>query len=141
VYGFSELASKARGGTPSTGRIVRHIKDHEIELYGKLQSIKRERREREEGSSFVYFIEGVGTDKIKIGRTIDPARRLCDLQIGSPVGLKLLHAEPGGEEAERVLHAKFATTRANGEWFSATIELVEYIEERKRMTFDGTSQE
>ena len=66
----------------------------------------------------IYFVRAVGTDLVKIGHTDrDVGKRVRALQTGSAYGLELLAAFTGGPEAERALHAQFATFRAHGEWF------------------------
>lgn len=49
---------------------------------------------------------------LKIGISIDPARRCRDLHA------RLLHTEPGGLKRERELHRRFAHLRRDGEFFS-----------------------
>lgn len=44
--------------------------------------------------SRIYAIEGVGTGLIKLGRASNPERRKRELQVGSPVPLRLLCAAP-----------------------------------------------
>jgi hypothetical protein len=52
--------------------------------------------------SFVYFIAGAG--KVKIGRSSAVVSRLLDLQVGSPVRLRLLAVISGGPALEADLH-------------------------------------
>ncbi|MET8629598.1 GIY-YIG nuclease family protein [Kitasatospora sp. NPDC004669] len=54
---------------------------------------------------------------MKIGRSVDPAGRLANLQAGSPVELRLLATFPGGPRLEKHLHVCFARQRIHGEWF------------------------
>lgn len=82
----------------------------------------------------VYFVEAVGTSRIKIG----VARRLRDriqgLQTASPVPLRLLGFVDGDDEEERRLHRAFGAYRTIGEWFEAAAEIVEYIAKHGRRT-------
>lgn len=65
----------------------------------------------------VYFIR-VGDDgPVKIGFSIDVARRKAHLQVSHSVPLKLLRTIEGGRATERWLHAHFAPRRLQGEWF------------------------
>ncbi len=71
----------------------------------------------------VYAIEGAGTGLIKLGRAIDPAKRLRELQVGSPVQLRLLASAPETlRRTESALHRTFASSRSHGEWFRLTDE-------------------
>ena len=75
----------------------------------------------------VYFIEGDG--KIKIGVAQYVESRLRVLQAGSPVPLKILAVCPGGYERESELHKRFADTRLYGEWFEASEDLMDFIQD------------
>ena len=79
-------------------------------------------------TSYVYFIEAVGLDRIKIGKSQNPDNRLATLQTGSPVPLKLLGKTPGGLSLEGKLHSEFSNSQIDREWFHATRELRDYIE-------------
>ena len=76
---------------------------------------------------FVYFIEAVGTDKIKIGVSKEPEERLKQLSTGSVVPLKLLGKVPGDAKTEKELQSKFDHFRHDKEWFFASKELREYV--------------
>lgn len=65
----------------------------------------------------IYVIEGVGTNLVKIGTSIDVVARLTALQAGSPVELRIEHVERGGRQREKELHEEFAEYRGRGEWF------------------------
>lgn len=75
----------------------------------------------------VYFIEGEGTGRVKIGVSHDPTFRLASLQAGSPVALHLRGVLPGGVAVEQALHLRFAEQREHGEWFRLTGELVDVV--------------
>lgn len=78
----------------------------------------------------IYFIQAVGINLVKIGRTKKPiAERLAALQISSPVHLELLATMPGGKSVERSLHRQFAYARSHGEWFYPVRALLQYIDE------------
>jgi hypothetical protein len=80
-----------------------------------------------QGGTFIYFIEAVGQDRIKIGKADDPKARLRQLQTGSSVELRLLGATADQASREAEIHAAFAFERIHGEWFHATQRLREYI--------------
>jgi hypothetical protein len=79
------------------------------------------------GGTFIYFIEAVGQDRIKIGKADNPESRLRQLQTGSAVELRLLGAVADNASREAETHAVFSSERIQGEWFHATPRLREYI--------------
>lgn len=84
---------------------------------------------------FVYFVEAVGTDAIKIGCALQnpqgandikhATRRLIDLQAWCPFKLRLLATTR--KYTEEMLHEKFKPIRIRSEWFKATKELKQFI--------------
>lgn len=78
----------------------------------------------------VYFI--TDSNHIKIGYTKNDVRkRLKQLQTSNPNKLFLLGYIEGDKEIEKKLHKKFYSSiiRQNGEWFSPTQDLLDYINE------------
>ncbi|MFF9594058.1 GIY-YIG nuclease family protein [Streptomyces sp. NPDC014646] len=69
------------------------------------------------GSSFVYVIGPPGSNRVKIGTSNNPEKRLKELQTGNPDRLEVLWSTPGGRELESMLHRAFAAYRVEGEWF------------------------
>jgi hypothetical protein len=69
------------------------------------------------GDALYVIGEGAGCSAVKIGRAIDPAKRLGSLQTGNPHRLFLLHAEPGAGALERSVHGWLDDCRLEGEWF------------------------
>jgi len=55
---------------------------------------------------------------VKIGTTIEIAKRLGTLQTGNPKRLLVLAVGHGGEREERLLHTRLKRLRRDGEWFS-----------------------
>lgn len=78
-------------------------------------------------NGYVYFIEALGLNKIKIGFSDNPERRISQLTTGSPVPLKLITKIPGSIQLERELQARFEPIRFDKEWFYATKELMAFI--------------
>ena len=70
-----------------------------------------------ETTDWVYLIEAVGHNMVKIGHSKDPDSRLKSLSSASPFGLQLLAKIPGGKSREMELHKRFSQYRAKGEWF------------------------
>jgi len=75
----------------------------------------------------VYFIED-SSERIKIGVSNDPEKRLGELQTGSSSKLRLVGSIPGEKHLEFKLHSDFAHLRLAGEWFHATKGLRGFIE-------------
>lgn len=84
---------------------------------------------------FVYFAEARSYEEesfptlVKIGTTVDPARRLKEIELACARGPEWLSDKDnlvslgfmglllGDEELEQQLHKAFATHRVSGEWF------------------------
>lgn len=80
------------------------------------------------GQKQIYFLRPVGQrTPVKIGCSINPISRLAAIQIWSPTLLEIVAVTSGGHEFERDLHARFASDRLHGEWFSCGRELAELI--------------
>jgi hypothetical protein len=75
-------------------------------------------------SSGVYFIGEPNLDRIKIGRSKNVKQRLSQLKTVHPE-LKVYGVIENG--IERKLHRQFAFVRQDGEWFTKTQELKEFI--------------
>ncbi len=99
---------------PGVGRRIRpFISDYEEDI--KVQ-----------GPTVTYFIEAIGTSRIKIGKTNHVPRRLATLQTGSPFRLAIRATT---SIPERELHRRFRRDRVSGEWFTFTDEIAALIEE------------
>lgn len=80
-------------------------------------------------NGFVYFIYCKQTERIKIGFSFSPERRLRDLSRQSPVNdLKLLRVINGTPKDENRLHKKFNEYRHHGEWFEFAPKIMKFIE-------------
>ncbi len=77
----------------------------------------------------IYFIQAETVNHIKIGYVNgdDASDRLAELQVGSPVPLRLIGTMPGTMEDEKNLHRRFASSRLSGEWFRSTPELLQLV--------------
>lgn len=77
----------------------------------------------------VYFIEAVGTNRVKIGFTSgDAADRLRQLQTGCPVPLVVRAVIAGDQQTEASLHLRFAHLQQAGEWFDIGPDLARLID-------------
>lgn len=68
-------------------------------------------------TGFVYVIHAIGTNRVKVGFSKEPEKRLKELQTGSPYKLSLLTQWPGNETDERRAHARLRRYKIGGEWF------------------------
>jgi hypothetical protein len=77
---------------------------------------------------WIYFILCADAKRCKIGFTRhDVSKRLANLQTGSASELCLLVKHPGSMESERILHARFAADRVQGEWFNVSEDIRAYL--------------
>jgi hypothetical protein len=70
-------------------------------------------------AGYVYLINAIGTNRYKIGRTLDLKRRVSQLNYQSSYPLKIVLSFKSyyPAEDEKALHKKFASYRVHGEWF------------------------
>lgn len=68
---------------------------------------------------FVYLIQAGDSFRFKIGRSVDPERRIKEMQVGSAVKLKLLCQKKCRDVCaqENRWHELFGASRKHGEWF------------------------
>ena len=74
----------------------------------------------------VYFIRHQG--HIKIGKSVDPWKRLSSLQTAHYEPLEMLAIMPGSDDLEAGLHRAFGKYMKRGEWFQENGELLAFIE-------------
>lgn len=86
---------------------------------------KYEHYKRNQG--YVYLVHAKGTNRYKIGRSINPLKRLDQLQGQSPFPLIVEDCvwSPDSILLEKQLHDRFCDFRVHGEWFE--LEDKEYI--------------
>ena len=65
----------------------------------------------------VYFIREVGTEFVKIGKSVSPEERLKTLQIGTPHKLELMHIVNSIKYDETWFHRHFSKFHISGEWY------------------------
>lgn len=94
-----------------------------LDWFNSPRAKKRVRHYKAGGN--VYFIRF--GEMVKIGFAINVAKRLRNLQAGSPGQFELLGAVPGTPLDELTLHRKFEKLRSTGEWFKADPALLNYI--------------
>lgn len=99
-------------------------------------------------SGYIYVVGCEGSPLVKIGySTRNPEGRLKDMQVGSPLILKLLWCKrfPNYKEIEKYLHTVLIKAHHHGEWYFTTVEEVEFIlrekeEKPKRETLKELAQ-
>ena len=74
---------------------------------------------RSKRPGYVYIVEAVGTEAIKVGFTsLDPEKRLRDLQTGSHHELKFIALFSVSKDYERVIHDVLKKHHIRGEWYN-----------------------
>lgn len=76
--------------------------------------------------SVVYFAQ-IATGHIKIGVTTRIAQRIRSFQHSHAEPVVLLATMVGGHAHEQLIHKVFAGDRDNGEWFSPSADLLDFI--------------
>jgi hypothetical protein len=68
----------------------------------------------------VYFVQAIIGGPVKIGFAANDRleRRICELQVGSPLPLKVVALLWTGSISEKRLHDRLAADRLHGEWFA-----------------------
>jgi hypothetical protein len=79
---------------------------------------------------WIYFILDQKSNAVKIGFTADKSGdRLSGVQVGNPNPLSVIKSINGTMRQEKELQAQFAHLKMIGEWFEATDELRQFINE------------
>ena len=122
-----EMLVWGRGGVP----VVKDFKDAPSFDRPPSASASTESARTSSWGGYVYFVtDGVA---IKIGHASSPRSRLCELQVSHHVTLSLLHNMPGKFEDEYKIQQRFSHLRIRGEWFRPGQDLLDYIEELRKI--------
>ena len=78
-------------------------------------------------SKLIYFFRCVPDGPIKIGYTVNVARRFQSVQVSCPYELEFMGSIAGNPGDEKKIHARFEGQRIRGEWFEASPDLLEFI--------------
>ncbi|MFD9517658.1 GIY-YIG nuclease family protein [Streptomyces sp. NPDC059979] len=97
---------------PPDGKRQRNQEQHRQRRYEASAA-----RAHRPGQPWVYLIGSDEVRPVKIGISGRPESRLVDMQVGSPVLLRLLWKTPGSYEMEQALHSSFRAFHRHGEWF------------------------
>lgn len=130
--GMTTLAVRTR--LAAVEKIERGRYHWKPEFAARLEQIRQElwRRSRPRASRpmQVYVIRA--GDRVKIGASRNPPKRLASLQTASSERLELLFVMDGDTGTERDLHDRFERYRIGGEWFRIAGHLARFIERRRR---------
>jgi len=91
------------------------------------EGVMRDWRAQQEGKQgYVYcFREKEGAERyVKIGYSVNPEKRITEVQTGNPRILEIVGYFPGTEADERALHRQFAPSNKLQEWFRPTPALL-----------------
>jgi hypothetical protein len=78
----------------------------------------------------IYFI--TDSDRLKIGKSKHPQKRLAQLQTGSGAKLRLIATFDLPDYYEKRLHKMMCFHRVNNEWFKLEPEYVQWLQEYLR---------
>lgn len=81
---------------------------------------------------YLFLAEEVGRVKIGFTSKLDFKARLQATRTHCPCEVRVLAVSRGGRNREAALHARFASARVRGEWFTLTADLRHYITTSKR---------
>lgn len=87
----------------------------------------RRRRELDE-RRYVYFLQRVTDNAIKIGTSTRPSSRMYDMRAKNRCHVVLLATMAGGLRQEQLMHGRFARSRIDGEWFKPSRFLLAFID-------------
>tara|TARA_B100001013_G_scaffold341992_1_gene267302 strand:+ start:870 stop:1904 length:1035 start_codon:yes stop_codon:yes gene_type:complete len=79
-------------------------------------------------SQQTYFIRDTSNNLIKIGKSVDPPKRMSEFQTHHAAELQLLAIYP--DDVEEYLHEKFQKHHVRGEWFQPSPEIRAWIEKQ-----------
>lgn len=84
----------------------------------------------------IYFIQAGSDGPIKVGKAVDPEKRLRMLQTGATETLRLLAVVPGDYEREAKIHRDLKPYRQRGEWFASTPEVLTYLSSLRDIEYE-----
>lgn len=115
-----------------TERLIWWVEKQLIPVSDREKATEPENTRKRRRQSYVYFLQAEGDGLIKIGRTINPDKRVRELQTLAPSPLKLLALVEGGKDREREIHEMFVDARSHGEWFEPTPQLLRFIQNHSK---------
>ncbi len=109
-----------RSTEETVGRLVKFTRSNNVNpRYGLSEVEKR---------PSVYFLLTEDEQRLKIGKSKTPRKRIHALRMTSPVWLEIAAIVPGYSNVEWWLHQRFSKHRLHGEWFKYEGDLRETVE-------------
>ena len=78
-------------------------------------------------NTFIYFVRGVNSDMVKIGKSKNPLKRLSQLQMGTHELLYIDAMISLNDKYEKIIHKYFEKEHASNEWFFLSDRLNDFI--------------
>lgn len=101
--------------------LEREHQDPEVAAaYGVIRDAKAQKAGKQ---GYVYLICEKATKYGKIGYSVNPEKRIAEIQTGNPRQLELVGKIEGKPEDEAAMHAKYIEQNVLQEWFTVTPEL------------------
>jgi hypothetical protein len=101
--------------------LERDDKDPEVvAAYGIIRDAKAQKAGKQ---GFIYLIREKTTKFGKIGYSVNPEKRIAEIQTGNPRQLELVGKVKGKPADELAMHAKYIKQNVLQEWFRVTDEL------------------
>lgn len=102
-------------------RLEREDQDPEVAAaYGVIRDAKAQKAGKQ---GFIYLIREKTTKFGKIGYSVNPEKRIAEIQTGNPRQLELVGKVKGKPADELAMHAKYIKQNVLQEWFRVTDEL------------------
>lgn len=104
-------------------------KEDETELQKELSEMRSTYKECKKNVKVddLYLIFDKESDKLKIGRSKNPYKRLSQLQTANGNSLEILYIKKGLGFMEEDIHLMFSDIREKGEWFKNDSRIIEYF--------------
>ena len=109
------------GGTKDKRPPFPHKQD-DPEEFARLRRVLR----KSDYGDYTYFMWDCNSHLVKIGKSVDPARRAAELGSSGARKIELLVVLRGGW-LEALYHRHFADLRVEGEWFEPHPDLIDEI--------------
>ena len=104
-------------------------------LLDEYVAMKDMKADTSKSGHLVYFVGSLVYGWVKIGYTKNIQTRMCDIQVGCPFPIELLHTisttPENARKLEKSMHRQFKGYRLHGEWFKLSDEIRQYITESK----------
>lgn len=103
-------------------------------LLRNLTAGTRNQTRKQMGMDFIYFIADRDSNRVKIGISNDPEKRLASLQTANGGKLEILFVVQGDAKLEQSYQNQFKHLRLSGEWFKFTHEIESFINELREQS-------